>query len=457
MVITDRPSTVSSQLERKDVVGLPLFRAEVLEAKMPQWMGRITLAQPVSSWLLTSVAFSFALMVLVLLFVGTYTRHETVQGQLIPSSGLLPMTARSAGTVIAIPVHEGQVVKKDEVLAELSGEVNSLSRGQTQGAVIVDLKAQLQELEALLENQKRLGAQQHEGLTTRIAVLKQQLSEIDRQFSTQQEQIAITERRLAKLGPGVQDGTFSQVELEKYQAEVLNGRAQLNVLARQRLDTEQQLKTLEGQLNELPLTIEAQQNELRFRLSATNQSLAQNEAQRASVLRAPRNGVVVNLAIQNGQMVTAGQRLLSIVPAGSLLQAEMWLPSRAVGFLENGNRVILRYPAFPYQKFGQQGGRLLEISRSATAASELTSILGRTVSEPLYRVLVQLDQQTVTAYGKPEQLRPGMTVDADILLDRRRLIEWVLEPLYGVSRSFHEPVSVHERFGESIRDVPETD
>jgi membrane fusion protein len=78
----------------------------------------------------------------------------------------------------------------------------------------------------------------------------------------------------------------------------------------------------------------------------------------------------------------------------------------------------------------------LEVSRSATSASELTSLLGRTVSEPLYRVLVALDQQTVSAYGRLEPLKPGMTVDADILLDRRRLIEWVLEPLYGIRRSF---------------------
>jgi membrane fusion protein len=407
-------------------------------------MGRIALPQPLSSWLLTAVACSFALGMLVLLSLGSYTRHEAVQGQLVPSSGLLPVTARSAGTVLATPIHEGQAVMKDQVLIELSGEVNSLSRGQTQSAVIVDLQAQLKELEALLENQKRLEEQQQEGLTARIAVLKQQLSEIDRQFSTQQEQIAITERRLAKLGPGVQDGTFSQVELEKYQAEVLNGRTQLNVLTRQRLDTEQQVKTLEGQLQELPLTIEAQRNELRFRLSTINQSLAQNEAQRASVLRAPRDGVVANLAIQSGQTVTAGQRLLSILPDGSLLQAELWLPSRAVGFLETGNRVVLRYPAFPYQKFGQQAGRVLEISRSATGASELTALLGRTIAEPLYRVLVQLDQQTVSAYGRLEPLRPGMTVDADILLDQRRLIEWVLEPLYGVRHSF-EPVSAQAR------------
>jgi len=441
MVTTNQPSTVASELEQNDVVDLPLFREEVLQAR-EQWMGTITLSQPVSSWLLTALASVFAVAVVTFLIVGTYTRHESVQGQLIPSTGLLPVTARSAGTVMAARIHEGEVVAKDQVLIELSGEVSSLSRGQTQVAVVSDLQAQLTELEALLENQKNLEGQQHEGLTNRILMLNKQLAEIDQQLSVQREVTGITERRLEKLGPGVKDGTFSQVELEKYQADALNGRAQLSVLSRQRLGTEQELRTLQDQLQQLPLTTGALRNELRFRLSGINQSLAQSEAQRAVVLRAPRDGVVANLAIQNGQTVTAGQRLLSILPEGSLLQAELWLPSRAVGFLEAGNRVILRYPAFPYQKFGQQTGRVLEISRSATAAPELTGLLGRTISEPLYRVLVELDQQTVSAYGKAERLKPGMAVDADILLDRRRLIEWVLEPIYGLSRSFQEPASV---------------
>jgi len=406
-------------------------------------MGRITLPQPVSSWLLTAVALLFAAGVLIFLILGTYTRHESVQGQLIPSAGLLPVTTRSAGVVVSAHIHEGEAVTKDQPLVELSSEVSSLSLGQTQVAVLNDLRAQLTELEALLENQKRLGDQQQAGLTDRILMLNKQLAEIDRQLSTQREVTGITELRLEKLRPGVKNGTFSQVEFEKYQAEALNGQAQLNILTRQRLDTEQQLGMLQDQLQQLPLTNESQRNELRFRLSGINQALAQNEAQRVVVLRAPRDGIVVSIATQNGQTVAAGQRLLSILPEGSLLQAELWLPSRAIGFLETGNRVVLRYPAFPYQKFGQKGGRVLEVSRSATVASELTSLLGRTISEPLYRVLVELDQQTVNAYGRAETLRPGMTVDADILLDRRRLIEWVLEPLYGVSRSFQEPVSVH--------------
>ncbi len=402
-------------------------------------MGRITLTQPVSSWALTLLAVSFAVAVVVFLCVGTYTRHESVEGQLIPTAGILPVTAQSAGTVVETLIHEGQIVAKGQDLVELSGEVNSLSKGLTQTAVIRDLQAQIGELEALLKSQKQLEDKQRQGLTERALMLNGQLNEIDRQVSTQQEIVKLTESRLDKLKPGVQDGTFSQTEIEKYEAESLNGHSQLNILARQRLDTEQQLRTLQDQLEQLPLSIESQQNELRFRLSGINQSLAQSEAQRAVVLRAPRDGVVSNLAIQNGQTVLPGQRLLSILPQESALQAELWLPSRAAGFLEIGNRVVLRYPAFPYQKFGQQGGRVTEVSRSATAASELTNRLGRTISEPLYRVLVALDQQSVSAYGKQESLKPGMTADADILLDKRRLIEWVLEPLYGIRRSMQSP------------------
>lgn len=395
-------------------------------------MGRITLSEPVSSWLLISLAFFFALAVVIFLFVGTYTRHESVQGQLVPSAGLFPVVARSAGTVIGKPIREGAVVKKDQILVELSGEISSASKGQTQNAVIADLQAQLRELEALVDNQKSQENQERESLGGRIALLNRELAEVDRQFSNQQEQTGLAERRMEKLGPGVRDGTFSQIELEKYQSEALNGRAQLNVLARLRLEREQQLTLLQDQLQRLPLTMESQRTELRVRISSINQSLAQNEVQRATVLRAACDGVATNITVQPGQTVTAGQRLLTILPEGASLEAELWLPSRAIGFLEAGNKVILRYPAFPYQKFGQQTGRLSEISRSATAAAELTQLLGRPISEPLYRVTAQLDQQTVGAYSKQERLRPGMIVDADLLIDRRRLIEWVLEPLYSV-------------------------
>ncbi len=438
--MNDAPQTPGSETEQSawDEQVLPLFRQEVLQARAAQWMGRITLPHPLSYWLLTGLACLCATLTLAFLFLGSYTRHESVEGELVPIKGLLPIIARSAGVVTASHVHEGDIVVKDQILVELSGETSSLLGGQTQITISNDLRAQLGELEALLQSQQRLVEQQRESLTHRISLLNQQLVETDRQADTEREKIGITVRRLDKLQGGVKTGTFSAVELESYQAEVLSGNARLNVLSRLHLDTEQQLGTLQGQLQQLPLTVEAQANELHLRILTVKQSLAQNEVQRATVLRAPEDGQVTNSLVQIGQPVTIGQRLLSVLPKGAPLEAELWLPSRAVGFIEVGNPVVLRYPAFPYQKFGQQNGWVQELSRSATSPSELTGLLGRTVNEPLYRVRVRLERQDVDVYGRPEALKPGMVADADILLETRRLIEWVFEPLYRSGRSFHE-------------------
>jgi membrane fusion protein len=135
-------------------------------------------------------------------------------------------------------------------------------------------------------------------------------------------------------------------------------------------------------------------------------------------------GIVAHQMIEPGQAVQGGQALLSILPQGSHLQAMLLVPSRAIGFIAPGDRVQLRYQAFPYQKFGHHVGRVLQVSRSAIEPKD--------GGEPRYLVLVELEQQAITAYGKLEPLRPGMLVDADILGEKRKLYEWVLEPLYSV-------------------------
>ena len=144
-------------------------------------------------------------------------------------------------------------------------------------------------------------------------------------------------------------------------------------------------------------------------------------------------GVVATQLVKAGQAVQAGQPLLSLLPGDGGLEAELLVPSRAIAFIEPGDRVLLRYQAYPYQKFGHQHGTVERISRSALGAAEAGGSIGNgPQGEPLYRVTVALAAQAVTAYGRPEPLKPGMLLDADILGERRRLIEWVFEPLYSL-------------------------
>ncbi len=136
--------------------------------------------------------------------------------------------------------------------------------------------------------------------------------------------------------------------------------------------------------------------------------------------------------------MVAGQPMVAVLPAASTLQAELWIPTQAVGFIRAGEQVVIRYRAYPYQKFGQYFGRVQQVSRSSLSPSEVNKATGKDIKEASYRVLVRLESQHVQVYGRPETLRPGMTLDADILLDRRRLFEWLFDPIYSLNRRLIE-------------------
>jgi membrane fusion protein len=129
--------------------------------------------------------------------------------------------------------------------------------------------------------------------------------------------------------------------------------------------------------------------------------------------------------------------LASLLPAGAQLQAQLYATSRAVGFVRAHQPVQLRYEAFPYQKFGHQSGVVSQVSLSPLQATELVgeavSAAAGSAGEPMYRITVSLERQSITAYGQSVALSPGMQLEADVNLDRRRLLEWLFEPILGVA------------------------
>jgi len=167
------------------------------------------------------------------------------------------------------------------------------------------------------------------------------------------------------------------------------------------------------------------------------------------VIRAPADGTVSALVADVGQSVGPGVALANLVPANDhggaspRLQAELYAPSSAVGFIQAGQTVRLRYQAFPYQRFGHHEGRVLQVSRTPLQTTELASLplpgalagsaLGQP-GEPLYRITVALDAQGVAVDGHTQPLLAGMQLDADVLLERHRLIEWLVEPVLRVAR-----------------------
>jgi len=153
-------------------------------------------------------------------------------------------------------------------------------------------------------------------------------------------------------------------------------------------------------------------------------------------VRAPADGVISALWAGPGQAVTVDAALATLTPAGARLQAELYAPSSALGFIQPAQAVLLRLQAFPYQKFGLQAGTVARVAQAPLQAGELAGLTmaGKPGGEPLYRISVTLDSQTVRAGEQTRALLPGMQLEADVMLERRRLIEWLFEPVLGWSR-----------------------
>ena len=148
-------------------------------------------------------------------------------------------------------------------------------------------------------------------------------------------------------------------------------------------------------------------------------------------VKAPVSGQVTALQIAVGRSVTPIVPLMTIIPPDTKLKADLYLPTKAVGFVKRGQEVKLLYDAFPYQKFGSYSAKIENISRVALSADETGAPLQ--LEGPVYRITVQLSRQQIEAYGQKVALQPGMTLVANIVLERQSLVDWLLDPLRAVA------------------------
>ncbi|MCX2908406.1 HlyD family efflux transporter periplasmic adaptor subunit [[Curtobacterium] plantarum] len=409
-----------------------LFRQEALDAANRGNLGIVALYCPPYRWLVISVVVLISAATALFFIFGSYTKYESSTGELLPKNGMLIIPPPVSATVVDIPVKEGQHVEKDDVLMVLSSEV-STQLGQTRQVIAENLKGQRERLQQDLVTLEKLHQVEMKGLTDTIASLKLQQEQLKLQLTHRRKQVSLAKMQLDKLEAMHNEGYASSRQMEEQESNLLDSQARYQEYQRQLLDISQKIVQTEQQLHEKPLDDEKKRNDIERQLADNRQSMAENEARRSFELRAPKSGYVGMIMVKNGQMLTAGQSAIAVLPSNTELVARIMVNTQSIGFIQPGQRVVLRYKAFPYQKFGQQYGKVIEVSRTALSPQEVTTLTGKNnIQEQQYRVLVSLDKQSITAYAQNEKLKPGMALDADFIVDKRRLYEWVLEPIFAL-------------------------
>lgn len=147
----------------------------------------------------------------------------------------------------------------------------------------------------------------------------------------------------------------------------------------------------------------------------------------STLLTAPIDGQVVGMSAVVGDQTTPGTPLLSVSPANSPMEAQILLPTRAAGFVSEGQSVRVMVDALPFQQYGVIAGQVREVSRAATRPGEINAPIE--FKEPMYRVAVTLTGPNIRAYGVDKPLQAGMTIKADVITDKRTFLSWLLDPL----------------------------
>jgi len=410
---------------------LSLFRQQAVEFQQHhrQW-GEVALLQPLSTKVMTWFFTTAVVLVFVFLFLGQYARKETVVGYLTPVSGTSKVFVPQQGTIKEIYVKEGQGVQTGQPLFAV--ETSQIAaNGQDVNTTMLDT---LQSQRNLLTNQiaaeqERVKSEQ-ERLTALIGGIETEISHLQAQIEIQNEQIRVSDILVSSVAGLRARGNISEPEFRQRELAALEQKQKLNSLNQQLAARHNQLTETRYSLQQLPTVMAQKIQSLRSELSTTEQRVAEINGRRAYIIRAGTVGRVSTLQATVGQFADPRRLQLEILPIDSVLQAELFVPTRAIGFVRPGQKVRVKYEAFPYQNFGTYAGQIIKVSHTILTSSDASGPIA--LKEPAYRVTAALERTDVDAYGEKIPLQADMLLSADIILERRSLVRWLLDPLLSI-------------------------
>ncbi|MFT7722154.1 MAG: HlyD family efflux transporter periplasmic adaptor subunit [Roseateles sp.] len=425
---------------------LPLFRPEALQAREAQWLGGIRIGRPLGFTLVTGAALAMAAALVAFACWGDVTRKATVHGVLLPAGGLIHVSSPQAGVIAELLVQEGDPVLAGQPLLRLKSERITAAGDAAllTAQALAARRASLQAERRLTEQSLR---QRQDALAQRLQSLQAEARQALAELDTHRLRLELGHKTLERQQQLARDGFVAPAQVQQKQEDLLDLQLRERNAERNLQALQRDLQAAQADRQTLHTQAQTGLAQLDRSLAALDQEATEADGRHGLTVAAPQAGRVSALTLGQGQSVQAGQTLASLVPTAKAagradpaeLRAELYAPSRTAGFVQPGQAVWLRYAAFPYQKFGMAEGRVLAVSRSPIAPADLPAgqaqalLAAAQANEPMYRITVGLPRQTVLTYGKPTPLAAGMSLDADVRQDSRKVWEWLLEPALAVA------------------------
>ena len=409
---------------------MSLFRKEAVSHQGERLTGTVSLAQPLSVTLTVSLLACIAIIIIIFIFNAHYTHKETVRGFLVPDKGVIKSYAPQGGVVETLLVHEGDLVSKNQPLATMVISQNNNAGIELSTQLTKQLELQAKLIDDEVKQQRKLKNSKVNNLAQQLLTLSSEKQSLSQQQVFANQKLLLLQTQQHQAEQLNKQGYLSTADKQNQQQNLLNAQQARQNIERLLLQQQNKISQIKFQQQNIPQKYAIQINNLKRQNADINRQLALIKSNHRYTITASDSGLVTGIQVVEGEHLTANKPLLHIVPKNSELIAELLLPTRSAGFIQLGNAVKLRFDAFPYQRFGFISSKITQIDQTLIMPNEIQ--LPINLREPVYRLRAKLSQQQMKAYGKAFNLKSGMLFEADIMLEQRSLIAWLLAPIYSL-------------------------
>ena len=413
-----------------------MFRQDALENRRMKWRGRAILLPGIPLWLtmLGSIAFITAFLTFVI--AGTYSRRVNVSGEVTTWPRAVNIYSGVQGFVVRQFVHEGQSIKKGDPIYQID-----VSKS-TRSGVVTD--NQRRDIENQLVRVDNIISRLEESKKITLNTLEKQHLQYSDAFRRSSDIIRRAEE-------GIKIMKNNMENYRNYQLKGLINKDQLTNQVALYYQQQNNLLSLSGQNEQNALQITSLESQIQTQAADFDNRIYQMELQRYElqkeiIIRALSDGKVDSLSVTVGQMVNAGDSLLQVIPENiENYYLILWVPNDAVPYISAGDKVNIRYEAFPAEKFGQFSATVKTISRTPASTQEMLTYKGAPqntlgTSVPWYKVIVKPEKQIISYGGKSLPLENGMKAESTLFLEKRRIYQWMLSPFYDMKHSATGPI-----------------
>ena len=397
-----------------------------------------------SRLIIVASAIGFALFLLwaMLAQVDEVTRG---QGKVIPTSKAQLIQSAEPATIQELMVREGQRVHRGQLLARLDDTQSASELGQIE-AETQALSARSARLSAEgtrtstactgtdCADEAQLRQVRESALRSRIAALnasadqrRREGSEAQATISSLQGSLALAQRQVGMLEPLAVKNIVPQTDLLNARREVNDIQGRIAAAREQQSRAQAAVREALAQASEAGFSF--RQEALNER-SQVNAKIAVNEESlrgaRGKVgrmeLRSPVDGVVNDLQVTTiGGFVTAGQKVMEVIPMGDKLLVETRVKPSDIAFIKVGDRALVKVTAYDFSTYGGLDGRVVQVSAD--------SIYDQNEKQAYFNVIVETDRSYVVSAGRKLPITPGMMTDTQIITGRKSILSYLLKPV----------------------------